>query len=183
MMAATKQEDSTLKTGKSKGASSSKRKTGLAAKAAKAGMTKTALKKAAAAKKQPSAPVKAASRKAAPPKPQMSEELKNLIGLITRTLDDDKAEDIMTIDMSGKSSIADAFIIASGRSQRHVSALAEKLTRKLKEEGLGNAETEGLRQGDWVLVDAGDVIVHIFRPEVRDFYRIEDMWRDPPKEA
>ncbi len=176
-------EDSTLTTGKNKGKAPAKRKTGLTAKAARAGMTKTALKKSVALKKKAVAPKKVAAKKAAPPKAQMSAELKNLIGVITRTLDDDKAEDIMTIDMSGKSSIADAFVIASGRSQRHVSALAEKLTRRLKEEGLGNAQTEGLRQGDWVLVDAGDVIVHIFRPEVRDFYRIEDMWREPPKEA
>lgn len=147
-------------------------------------MTKTAAKKAAVAKKAKIAK-KAPALKPAPkpaPKQKMSADLLRLLALVQTTLDDDKAENIITVDMGGRSSIADAFVIASGRSQRHVAALAERLTRRLKEEGYGNAETEGLRQGDWALVDAGDVIVHIFRPEVRDFYRIEDMWRDPPRD-
>ena len=92
------------------------------------------------------------------------------------SLDDDKAQDIVTIDIGGKSSIADFMVIASGRSQRQVGAMADHLMRRLKDAGYGTAKVEGLPQCDWVLVDAGDVIVHIFRPEVRDFYKLEKMW-------
>ena len=80
------------------------------------------------------------------------------------------------IDLTGKSSMADAMVIASGRSQRHVGALADHLTRALKEAGLGKCPVEGLPACDWVLIDAGDVIVHLFRPEVRAFYNIEKIW-------
>lgn len=98
------------------------------------------------------------------------------------SLDDDKAEQIVVIDLGGKTAIADYMVIASGRSARHVSALADHLTRKLKDKGLGQVPVEGLPQGDWVLLDAGDVIVHLFRPEVRDFYALEKMWgADRPK--
>tara|TARA_B100000678_G_scaffold176705_1_gene147379 strand:+ start:20855 stop:21280 length:426 start_codon:yes stop_codon:yes gene_type:complete len=96
--------------------------------------------------------------------------------LIIEALEDDKAEDITFIDLSGKSSIADAMIIASGRSARHVSALADHLVRKLKEEGFGRAQVEGMANADWVLIDAGDVVVHLFRPEVREFYQLERIW-------
>jgi len=82
----------------------------------------------------------------------------------------------VTIDLHGRSSLADAIVIASGRSQRHVSAIAEHLGRKLKELGYGTRPTGGLESGDWVVVDAGDVIVHIFRPEVRAYYDLEGMW-------
>ena len=96
----------------------------------------------------------------------------------------DKAEDIVVIDLEGKSSIADFMVIATGRSQRHVAATAGHLIERLKASGLKPVPNEGLRQGDWVLVDAGDVIVHIFRPEVRDFYNLEKMWgRERPKSA
>jgi ribosome-associated protein len=80
------------------------------------------------------------------------------------------------IDLKGKSSLADAVIIASGRSQRHVAAIADRLLRTLKEHGYGKASVEGLPHADWVLIDAGDVIVHLFRPEVRAFYNIEKIW-------
>lgn len=100
----------------------------------------------------------------------------DLQALILKKLDDDKAEDVVVIDLQGKSPIADAVVVASGRSQRHVAALAEHLQRALKEVGLGRAPTEGLPHADWVLIDAGDVIVHLFRPEVRSFYQIEKIW-------
>jgi ribosome-associated protein len=98
------------------------------------------------------------------------------------SLDDSKAEDIVSIDIQGKSSIADHMVIASGRSHRHVAAVAENLLKALKEAGLGNARVEGLSGADWVLIDAGDVIVHIFRPEVREFYNLEKMWQAPDLE-
>ena len=91
-------------------------------------------------------------------------------------LDDDKAQDIVLIDLKGKSPMADTMIVASGRSHRHVGALADHLLRTLKEHGQGKAKVEGLPHCDWVLIDAGDVIVHLFRPEVRSFYNIEKIW-------
>lgn len=95
---------------------------------------------------------------------------------ILSKLDDDKAQDIVLIDLKGKSPMADSMIVASGRSHRHVGALADHLLRTLKEQGLGRAKVEGLPHCDWVLIDAGDVIVHLFRPEVRMFYNIEKIW-------
>ncbi|MCI5049294.1 MAG: ribosome silencing factor [Rickettsiales bacterium] len=99
--------------------------------------------------------------------------------LIEASLDDDKAEDIVSIDLNGKCSFADAMIVASGRSQRHVGALASKLQDKLKEAGMPALSVEGTETCDWVLIDAGDVIVHLFRPETREFYNIEKMWAIP----
>lgn len=99
-----------------------------------------------------------------------------LLALIQTTLDDGKAEEVVTIDLTGKSSIADFLVIASGRSQRQVVALAEKLRSALVEGRKARAPAEGLAQGDWVLVDAGDIVVHIFRPEVRAYYNLEKMW-------
>jgi len=99
-----------------------------------------------------------------------------MLDLVMTCLDDDKAEEIVSINLEGKSAIADHMVVASGRSQRHVGALADHLTRRMKEEGLGNPRVEGLPQADWVLIDGGDVIVHIFRPEVREFYKLEKMW-------
>lgn len=95
---------------------------------------------------------------------------------ILASLDDDKAENIVTVDLEGRSALCDAAVIASGRSSRHVAAMAEHLARKLKEGGYGTRPVNGAGQGDWVLVDAGDVIVHLFRPEVRDYYDLEGMW-------
>ena len=96
--------------------------------------------------------------------------------LVAQQLEDDKAENILNIPLSGKSPMADAMIVASGRSARHVSALADHVARKLKEAGASQVRTEGLPNADWVLIDAGDVIVHIFRPEVREFYNLERIW-------
>ena len=95
--------------------------------------------------------------------------------MILKTLDADKAENVVAIDLHGNNPMADHIVIASGRSARHVSAIAEHLLEGLGKTGL-QAKVEGLRQGDWVLVDALDVIVHVFRPEVRAFYNLEKMW-------
>ena len=95
---------------------------------------------------------------------------------VLTSLEDAKAEEIVTIDITEKSSIGDAMIVASGRSHRHVGAIADRLTRDLKDAGYGTAAVEGLPHCDWVLVDTGDIIIHIFRPEVREFYNIEKMW-------
>lgn len=100
----------------------------------------------------------------------------DLLDLVTESLDDDKAEDIVAIELAGKSTIGDHMVIASGRSTRQVSAMAEHLVAKLKKTGIGQVNVEGLSQGDWVLIDAGDIIVHLFRPEVREFYGLEKMW-------
>jgi ribosome-associated protein len=99
-----------------------------------------------------------------------------LVKDIVRWLDEAKGEEAVTIDLKGKSSIGDYMVIVSGRSDRHVGAIAEQLQRKLKEMGLGRVRVEGLEACDWVLLDTGDVIVHIFRPEVREFYNLEKMW-------
>lgn len=87
-----------------------------------------------------------------------------------------KAEDILTIDLSGKTAIADFMVVASGRSQRHVASVAEQVVKDIEKSGTQKLRIEGLKQGDWVLIDAGDVIVHVFRPEVRGFYNLEKMW-------
>jgi ribosome-associated protein len=96
--------------------------------------------------------------------------------LILSRLDDDKAQDVVFIDLKGKSPVADGLIVASGRSQRHVGAMADHLLRALKDAGFGKCRVEGMPSADWVLIDAGDVIVHLFRPEVRSFYNIEKIW-------
>ncbi len=91
-------------------------------------------------------------------------------------LDDAKAEQTTTIDLAGKSSVGDYMIIASGRSDRHVGAIADQLQRKLKDAGHGNVHAEGQATCDWVLIDVGDIVIHVFRPEVREFYNLEKMW-------
>jgi ribosome-associated protein len=96
--------------------------------------------------------------------------------MILGRLDDEKAQDIVFIDLKDRSAFADGLIIASGRSHRHVGAMADHLLRALKDAGHGKARVEGLPSCDWVLIDAGDVIVHLFRPEVRSFYNIEKIW-------
>ena len=96
--------------------------------------------------------------------------------LVLRSLDDDKAVDVISIPLKGKSSIADVMVIASGNSSRHVAALADHVMERLKAELGIVSRVEGLPQADWVLIDAGDVVVHLFRPEVRSFYNLEKMW-------
>lgn len=103
-----------------------------------------------------------------------------LEALVIAALEDDKAEDIVAIDLEGKSSVTDIMIIASGRSNRHVGAISDHLLTRLKEAGVDGVRAEGLKTADWVLIDAGDVIVHVFRPEVRAFYDLEKMWSAAP---
>ena len=102
----------------------------------------------------------------------------SILSTVQTVLEDAKAEDILTIDLEGKSALADAMIIASGRSHRHVSAVADQVQRALKDGGHGSPRVEGLPHADWVLIDTGDVIVHLFRPEVRAFYNMEKLWDD-----
>ncbi|OAM79634.1 ribosome silencing factor [Devosia elaeis] len=102
---------------------------------------------------------------------------KPLIDLILDTLDDAKAEETVAVDITGKSSLADHMVVTSGRSHRHVAAVADQVITALRENGYGKPRVEGLTHADWVLVDAGDVILHVFRPEVREFYNIEKMWQ------
>lgn len=99
-----------------------------------------------------------------------------LLESILQSLDDDKAEDIVQIDLRGKTSIGDYMVIATGRSTRQVSSMADKLVARLKDEFGMVCKVEGKDAGDWVLIDASDVIVHVFRPEVREFYQLEKMW-------
>lgn len=120
------------------------------------------------------APKRAVAVKSAPKR-----KTKNpLLTSILSHLEDAKAEDIVTIDLNGKAVIADGMIVASGRSNRHVGAIADQLVEKLKSDGRKDLRIEGMPNADWVLVDAGDVIVHIFRPEVRSFYNLEKLWSD-----
>jgi ribosome-associated protein len=102
--------------------------------------------------------------------------------LVLDSLEDSKAEDITSINIAGKSALGDYMVVVSGRSNRHVTAIADHLIEDLKAEGLGQIRVEGLETGDWVLIDAGDIIVHIFRPEIREFYNIEKMWAAPDLE-
>ncbi|KAB2912857.1 MAG: ribosome silencing factor [Hyphomicrobiaceae bacterium] len=99
-----------------------------------------------------------------------------LLAHLMAWLDDAKAENVVAIDIKAKSSIGDYMVIASGRSDRHVGAIADQLQRKLKDAGYGRIRIEGQPQCDWVLIDVGDIIVHVFRPEVREFYNLEKMW-------
>ncbi len=102
-----------------------------------------------------------------------------VLKLVQASLEDDKAEDVVVIGLAGKTEIADFMVIATGNSHRQVGAMADHLQRKMKAAGLKSVNLEGLANCDWVLIDAGDVIVHLFRPEVRDFYNLEKMWMTP----
>lgn len=130
-------------------------------------VTKKAAQKSAAPKKKKAAPA---------PQAPVSQIDQALLARIISSLEDDKAEEIATIPLEGRSSLCDAIVVASGRSSRHVASIAEHLARRLKDGGYGTRPVSGAAQGDWVLVDAGDVIVHIFRPEVRTYYDLEGMW-------
>ena len=114
-------------------------------------------------------PKKKSAPPAATPEPQM-------IDVVLQSLEDAKAEQTVAIDITGKSSLSDHMVVTSGRSHRHVGAVADQVAKALREHGFGKPRIEGLPHCDWVLVDGGDVIVHIFRPEVREFYNIEKMW-------
>lgn len=115
---------------------------------------------------------KSSGRKASPKKVKKPE----LIDIILKCLDDAKAENTNAIDIRGKSSLSDYMVVTSGRSHRHVSAVADQLSNALSEAGMGKPRIEGMPHCDWVLVDASDVIVHIFRPEVREYYNLEKFW-------
>ena len=116
------------------------------------------------------------AHRSTPPADVVSEHSSDtLLAQVQAWLDDAKAENVVTIDIRGKSSIGDYMLIASGRSDRHVGAVADQLQRKLREEGF-KSRIEGQPQCDWVLIDIGDIIVHVFRPEVREFYNLEKMW-------
>ncbi len=112
--------------------------------------------------------------------------MRALLKIVEASLDDDQAQEVVTIDLEGKSTIADFMVIASGRSKRQVGAIADHLITRLKGQGRGKAgpKVEGMPQCDWVLIDAGDIVVHLFRPEVRAFYNLEKLWsvRLPPPE-
>jgi ribosome-associated protein len=136
-----------------------------------------AAKKPVSAKKPPADKKAVAAKKpAAPTKLPTDKKAVAMLKLVLKNLDENKAEDVVSIDLRYKTPIADYMVVASGRSQRHVGALADHLARRLKEAGYGAAHVEGMKQGDWVLIDSGDVVIHIFRPEVRDFYKLEKMW-------
>jgi ribosome-associated protein len=109
-------------------------------------------------------------------RPKSNPALRSTLKLIAASLDADKAEEIVTIDLQAKSSIADAMIIATGHSQRQMNTLAEHVVERLKAKGIACGRVEGLEQGSWVLIDAGDVIVHLFKPEFRALYNLEKMW-------
>nr|WP_090709557.1 MULTISPECIES: ribosome silencing factor [unclassified Beijerinckia] len=111
-------------------------------------------------------------------------ETGSLVQNVLQSLEDLKAEEIISIELAGKTTLADTMIIASGRSNVHVGAIAESVVRACKDAGIGSPRIEGVPHCDWVVVDAGDLIVHVFRPEVRKFYNLEKMWSgDRPNEA
>ena len=130
-----------------------------------------------------SSPASAATGQTRAARTQTAYSSEELLERIMTSLDDDKAEDIVQIDLRGKSSIGDYMVVASGRSTRQVSAMAEKLVDKLKQDFGLYSKIEGKETGDWVLIDTADVVVHIFRPEVREFYQLEKMWQPEAPEA
>jgi ribosome-associated protein len=114
-----------------------------------------------------------------PARISVTDAVSRAITTVLASLEDSKAEDIVSIDIQGKSSLGDYMVIASGRSHRHVAAVADHLLKAIKDAGLGTARVEGLSGADWVLIDSGDIIIHVFRPEVREFYNLEKMWQAP----
>jgi ribosome-associated protein len=116
------------------------------------------------------------SAKADAAAPPVARDSDALLAMVLESLDDDQAQEIVSIPLEGKSSIADHMVVASGRSSRQVTAIAQKLAERIKHSGLAMPRIEGLPAADWVVVDAGDVVVHLFRPEVRTFYNLERMW-------
>ena len=112
-------------------------------------------------------------------KNQTTITIRKLLSLTFETLEDDKAIDIKAIDLKDRSSIADFMIIASGNSSRQVSSMANNLIKKFKDKGISTRKPEGITNSDWVLIDAYDIIIHLFRPEVREFYALEKMWEIP----
>ena len=148
--------------------------------AAKKLVIKKAVAKNTVVKKAPAAKTKklAIVKLTAPPAPRYAGPDWPLMNVILDSVEDSKAEHVIAINLEGRSSMADGMVIASGRANRHVAAIAEQLVTKLKAHGQKDIRVEGLDQSDWVLVDAGNVIVHIFRPEVRSFYNLEKLWSE-----
>jgi ribosome-associated protein len=132
-------------------------------------------------KKTATKPARKTSTKAAALKAQPDAD--KTLNLILSRLDDMKAEETVTIDLRGKSAYSDYMVVTTGRVNRHVGAIAENVAKGLKEGGIKNPHVEGLPNCDWVLIDSGDVIVHIFRPEVREFYNLERLWTQGPTTA
>lgn len=147
---------------------------------AKKTVTKKAIAKKPVAKKAPAAKVKKLPvvKVEAPKAPRYAGPDWPLMNVILDAMDDAKAEQVIAINLEGRSSMADGMVIASGRANRHVAAIADQLVIKLKAHGQKDVRVEGLDQSDWVLVDAGNVIVHVFRPEVRSFYNLEKLWSE-----
>lgn len=127
-------------------------------------------------------PKKAATPRAKKVKTESS-ELDRLQAIIVKSLDDDKAENIITLDLAGKAMFCDRMVIATGLADRQITAMAEHLSEKLKEAGLKRVQTEGAGGSDWVLIDAGDFVVHLFKPEARTMYALEKMWGQDLDEA
>jgi len=123
------------------------------------------------------------ARRAADPVSQQRPAAEEILHLVLASLDDMKAEDTVAIDLSVKTTIADSMVVTSGRSQRHVGSIADRVLKDLAKAGVPDAKVEGMRHCDWVLIDAGDVIVHVFRPEVRAFYNLEKMWASAPPQG
>jgi ribosome-associated protein len=126
---------------------------------------------------------RAKPRRKAPAAKKGNPSAQALLALAEKILDDGKAEDLVAIDLHGKSDIADYLLIATGRSQRQIMALAQHLLDGLKAAGHGKLAAEGMRHGEWVLIDAGDVVVHLFKPEARAYYNLEKMWGEALSEA
>ena len=131
-----------------------------------------------ATKKKPAQPKAAHPKRASRPKRAAPAKKSPILGLVEKSLDDDKAQNVVVIDLTGKSSLTDFMVIATGTSTRHVAAMAEHLRERIEAKGFATPPVEGLGQSDWVLIDAGDVVVHLFRAEVRRFYNLEKMWSD-----
>jgi len=135
---------------------------------------KKAVKK--VAKKTPRKAAKKAAKRPRANDPELLARSRELLALVQGSLDDDKAEEVAVIELAGKSNIADFMVVATGRSSRQVGAMAQHLREKLKGAGVTGISVEGAARADWVLIDGGDIIVHLFRPEVRAFYALEKMW-------
>ncbi len=152
-----------------------------AAKTAVAKVAKPAAKKPVAKKTVAKAPARKTAPKpvaVAAPVASAAPQWPPLVMEVLKQLDDSKAEQVVTIDVSRKSTVADVMVVASGRSNRHVNAIADQVVERLEQMGKKNLRVEGMPQCDWVLVDAGDVMVHVFRPEVRSFYNLEKLWSE-----
>ena len=143
----------------------------------------TAAKKASAKKTAAKPAAKTARKTSTEAALKAQPDADKTLNIILSRLDDMKAEETVTIDLRGKSAFSDYMIVTTGRANRHVGAIAENVTKALKETGIKGIHVEGLPNCDWVLIDSGDVVVHVFRPEVREFYNLERLWTQSPAAA